>query len=147
MGTSNKTWMPKEKDIAPKWFLIDAKGKVLGKLAVEVSRILQGKHTPRYTPHMDMGDFCVVINAKEISVSADKAETKIYFNHSGWRGGLKLTPFKDMLAKHPERVIERAVHGMLPKGRRGDKLIKKLKVYEGPEHPHKQQKFEEVTHG
>ena len=144
---TQQTWMPKKKDMNPRWFLIDAKGRVLGRLAVEAARILRGKHTPRYVPHMDMGDYCVVINARDVHVSGNKKEDKMYFSHSQWRGGLKLTPFEKLIDEHPERVIQRAVKGMLPKGALGSKLMRKLKVYSGPQHPHPTQKLQEVSHG
>lgn len=147
MVIAKKTWMPKESDIAPQWFLIDAKGKILGRLAVQISKILQGKHTPRYTPHMDMGDYCVVVNAEAVAVTADKDKTKTYFRHSGYPGGDKITPLEKVRENHPERIIESAVRGMLPKGRLGQSMIKKLKVYSGPNHPHANHKLQEVSRG
>ena len=147
MVIAKKTWMPKESDIAPQWFLIDAKGKILGRLAVQISKILQGKHTPRYTPHMDMGDYCVVVNAEAVAVTADKDKTKTYFRHSGYPGGDKITPLEKVRENHPERIIESAVRGMLPKGRLGQSMIKKLKVYSGPNHPHENHKLQEVSRG
>jgi large subunit ribosomal protein L13 len=131
------TFSARPADIDHKWFLVDADGMVLGRLATEVARILRGKHKPTFTPHMDTGDNVIVINAAKIRVTGRKAEQKTYFTHSGYMGHDKLTPFATMLAKHPERVIEHAVHGMLPKNALGrQKLRLKLRVYPGPDHPH-----------
>ena len=131
------TFSARPSDIDHKWFLVDADGMVLGRLASEVARILRGKHKPTFTPHMDTGDNVIVVNAAKIRVTGRKAEQKTYFTHSGYMGHDKLTPFATMLAKHPERVIEHAVHGMLPKNALGrQKLRLKLRVYPGPDHPH-----------
>lgn len=137
-----KTYSPRASDIQRRWWLVDAEGKVLGRLASEIAKILRGKHKPVYTPHMDMGDFVVVINADKVRVTGNKAETKVYFRHTGYMGGAKFTPFKDMLEKHPERVIELAVKGMMPKNNLGRLMRKKLRVYAGPEHPHEGQQPE-----
>ena len=122
-----------------KWYVVDAKDYVLGRLATEVARILRGKHKPNFAPHQDVGDFVVVINAEKIQLTGRKTEQKYYFRHSGYPGGEKIIPFKRMLERHPERIIEHAVRLMLPKNVLGRKMFKKLKVYAGPEHPHQAQ--------
>jgi large subunit ribosomal protein L13 len=118
---------------------------VLGRLATEIAQILKGKRKPQYTPHVDTGDFVIVINAEKIRLTGNKAETKIYYSHSGYVGGLKEVSFKRMLEKHPERIIEKAVKGMLPKNTLGRAMNRKLKVYAGPNHPHAAQKPREIT--
>ncbi|MGB9857096.1 MAG: 50S ribosomal protein L13 [Dictyoglomaceae bacterium] len=133
------TYMAKKEEIKREWFLVDAKGKTLGRLASEIAKILRGKHKPIYTPHVDTGDFVIVINAKDVVLTGKKENTKVYFRHSGYPGGMKLITAKEMRAKHPERMIYFAVKGMLPKNSLGRKMIKKLKVYPGPEHPHQAQ--------
>ena len=131
------TYTARPSDIEHQWFIVDAEGMVLGRLATEIARIIRGKHKPTFTPHMDTGDFVIVINASKVKVSGRKAEQKTYFSHSGYMGHDKLTPFATMLAKHPERIIEKAVHGMLPKNALGrQKLRLKLRVYAGANHPH-----------
>ena len=134
-----KTYTPKASEIQRRWWVVDADGKVLGRLASEVAQILRGKHKPMYSPHMDTGDFVVVVNAEKERVTGNKFEDKKYFRHSGYMGGEKFTPFKDMIAKHPERVIELAVKGMMPKNNLGRLMRKKLRVYAGPDHPHEGQ--------
>lgn len=134
-----KTYSPKAAEIDRRWWLVDAEGKVLGRLATEVARVLRGKHKPTYAPHMDMGDFIVVINADKIQLTGNKAERKTYFRHSGFMGGERHIPFQEMLDKNPERVIELAVKGMLPKNNLGRLMRKKLRVYAGAEHPHEGQ--------
>lgn len=134
-----KTYSPKVAEIDRRWWLVDAEGKVLGRLATEVARILRGKHKPTYTPHMDMGDYIVVINAEKVQLTGNKAEQKTYFRHSGFMGGERHIPFKEMLEKNPERVIELAVKGMLPKNNLGRLMRKKLRVYAGAAHPHEGQ--------
>ncbi len=134
-----KTYSPKASEIQHDWWVVDAEGKVLGRLASEVAKVLRGKHKPTYSPHMDMGDYVVVINAEKVRLTGNKLETKQYFRHTGYMGGGKHTPLKDMLAKHPERVIELAVKGMLPKTNLGRLMRKKLRVYSGPKHPHEGQ--------
>ena len=131
-----KTFVAKPLEVTRDWYVIDAKGKILGRLAVEAARRLRGKHKPEYTPHVDTGDYIVVINAKEITVSGNKATDKIYYDHSGYTGGLRETSFEKMRDKAPERVIERAIKGMLPKGPLGRDMFRKLKVYSGEQHPH-----------
>lgn len=122
-----------------KWYLVDATGKTLGRLATQIATILRGKHKPYWAPHQDCGDFVVVINAEKIRVTGNKAEQKYYFRHSYYPGGGKYIPFREMLEKHPERIIEKAVWGMLPKNALGRKMFKKLKVYAGEKHPHEAQ--------
>ena len=131
-----KTFTPRATDIERQWWLIDAEGKVLGRLASEVAQLLRGKHKPMFTPHLDTGDYVVVVNAEKVRVTGQKAEQKTYFRHSGYMGGAKLIPFRRMQEKHPERVIELAVKGMLPKNNLGRLMRRKLKVYAGPDHPH-----------
>ena len=131
-----KTYTPRMPEIQRRWHVVDAEGKVLGRLASEVAQLLRGKHKPMYTPHLDTGDFVVVVNADKIRVTGNKAEGKAYFRHSGYMGGERFIPFKNMLEKHPERVIDLAVKGMLPKNNLGRLTRRKLKVYAGPHHPH-----------
>ena len=132
-----KTFSAKPTDITANWFLVDAEDLVLGRLATEVARIIRGKHKPIFTPHMDTGDHVIVINASKVRVTGRKAEQKRYFRHTGYMGHERFTPYASMLEKHPERVIEKAVFGMLPKTALGrQKLRLKLKVYAGTEHPH-----------
>ncbi len=134
-----KTLTPKADDIERRWWVVDAAGKPLGRLATEVARILRGKHKPIYTPHLDTGDYVVVLNASQIILTGNKADQKTYFKHSGYMGGEKHIPFKTMLARKPEWVIERAVQGMLPKNALGRQMRKKLKVYADDAHPHQGQ--------
>jgi large subunit ribosomal protein L13 len=132
-----KTFTATPKDIQRRWFLIDADGMVLGRLASEVAKIIRGKHKPIFTPHMDTGDHVIVINASKVRVTGRKAEQKEYFRHTGYMGHERFTPYATMLEKHPERVVEKAVFGMLPKSALGrQKLRLKLKVYAGDQHPH-----------
>ena len=133
-------------DIEPKWFVVDAEGMVLGRLATEIARILRGKHKPIFTPHMDTGDHVIVINASKVRVTGNKATQKTYFKHTGYMGHESHTPFATMIAKHPERVIEKAVYGMLPKnGLARNSIRGKLKVYAGSDHPHVAQKPTPLT--
>ncbi|MBO2532812.1 LSU ribosomal protein L13P [Planifilum fulgidum] len=136
------TYMAKPGEVERKWYVVDAKGKTLGRLASEVAALLRGKHKPQYTPHVDTGDFVIVINAKEVQLTGKKLANKIYYRHSGWPGGLKKTTAADMRNTRPERMIELAVKGMLPKTSLGRRQLRKLKVYAGPEHPHQAQKPE-----
>jgi large subunit ribosomal protein L13 len=132
-----KTYSAVPQDITQKWFLVDANGLVLGRLASEVAKILRGKHKPIFTPHMDTGDNVIVINAAKIRLTGRKAEQKEYFRHSGYMGHERFTPVATLLAKHPERVVERAIHGMLPKSSLGrQRLRRKLRVYASESHPH-----------
>ena len=131
--------------IERKWYVVDAEGKTLGRLASEIAKVLRGKNKPTYTPHIDTGDYVVVVNAEKISVTGKKLNQKIYYHHSGYVGGLKETTLKEMLDKHPERVIELAVKGMLPNGPLGRQMYKKLFVYAGPDHKHAAQKPETLS--
>ncbi len=121
------------------WFVIDAENRVLGRLATEAARRLRGKHKPEFTPNADTGDFIVIINADKVRVTGNKAKGKLYYHHTGYPGGIKSTSFEDMQEKHPGRVVEKAIKGMLPKGPLGRDIYRKLKVYAGPEHPHEAQ--------
>jgi large subunit ribosomal protein L13 len=134
-----QTYTPKAPDIERRWYVVDAEGKVLGRLATEIARLLRGKHKPMYTPHLDTGDFVIVVNADKVALTGKKPEQKAYFRHSGYMGGERFIPFRTMQEKHPERVIELAVKGMLPKNNLGRLMRKKLKVYAGPAHPHEAQ--------
>jgi large subunit ribosomal protein L13 len=134
-----KTHTPKAEEIDRQWWVVDAAGKPLGRLATELARVLRGKHKPIYTPHLDTGDFVVILNAEKVRLTGAKADQKEYFRHSGYMGGERFIPFKKMIAKHPERVIELAVKGMLPKNALGRDMYRKLKVYAGTEHPHQSQ--------
>ncbi len=134
-----KTFMQRKEDVQREWYLVDATGKTLGRLASEIAKILMGKHKPTYTPHVDGGDFVVVVNAEKIHATGKKLDKKIYYKHTGYPGGLKETTLREMLQKKPEEVIRLAVKGMLPKNKLRDRRMKRLKVYAGPEHPHKAQ--------
>lgn len=134
-----KTYTPRAADIDRAWHLIDANGRVLGRLATEIATLLKGKHKPYYTPHLDTGDYVVVVNAGKVKVTGRKLTDKLYYRFSGYPGGLKSTPLKDMLTKFPERVIEHAVKGMLPKNSLGRQMYRKLRVYAGASHPHQGQ--------
>lgn len=131
-----KTFSLKEREIDRKWFVVDAKNLILGRMASQIANRLRGKYKPEFCPHIDNGDFIVVINCEKIKVTGKKLEEKIYYRHSGWVGGLKETTLQQMLAKHPDRVITLAVRGMLPKNKLGRAMLKRLKVYAGSEHPH-----------
>ena len=134
-----KTYSPKAKDIEREWWVIDAAGKALGKIATQAASLLMGKHKPIYAPHIDTGDYVVVINAAKVKVTGKKAEQKIYYGHSGYPGGLKSQNFEQLFSKDPRRVIELAIKGMLPHNNLGRAMFKKLKVYPGNEHPHQAQ--------
>ena len=134
-----KTFMATPATIRQDWYLIDATGKTLGRLASEIARRLRGKHKTEFTPHIDTGDYIVVINAKNVRVTGNKAKDKLYYNHSGYQGGLKTSNFETLVAKKPALVIERAVKGMLPKGPLGYAMFRKLKIYPGAEHKHSAQ--------
>ena len=140
-----KTYVAKPSTIKREWFVIDANGQTLGRIATEIASRLRGKHKPEYTPFLDTGDYVIVVNAEKIAVTGKKLDQKIYYNHSDYVGGMKETTLKEMLAKHPERVIEHAVKGMLPKGPLGREMYKKLFVYAGPDHKHAAQKPESLT--
>jgi large subunit ribosomal protein L13 len=134
-----KTYNLKASEIKHDWHVIDAQGQVLGRIATQIAILLRGKHKPTYTPHLAMGDFVIVLNAEKVELTGKKAGKKVYYRHSGYPGGLKTTPFKMMLAKHPDRIIHIAVKGMLPKTRLGRQLIRRLHVYAGDKHPHEAQ--------
>ena len=140
-----KTFMASPATIDRKWYVVDAEGKTLGRLASEVAKVLRGKNKPIFTPHIDTGDYVIVVNAEKIKVTGKKLDQKVYYRHSGYVGGIKETTLKEMLNKHPERVIEFAVKGMLPKGPLGRSMIKKLHVYAGPDHEQQAQKPVELT--
>jgi len=136
---SVKTYVTKPDEVQREWFVVDASGKTLGRLATEVARILRGKHKPIYSPMIDVGDYVIVVNAEKVRVTGRKLTQKFYYRHSGYPGGFKQISLGDMLARHPTRVIEYAVWGMLPKNALGRRMFKKLKVYAGPDHPHQAQ--------
>lgn len=131
-----KTYSAKPQDIRRQWHLVDADGKTLGRLATEIARRLRGKHKPEYTPHMDTGDYIVVVNAEKVHVTGNKLADKMYYRHTGYIGNLKSTNLEKLLASHPDRVIQQAVKGMMPKGPLGRAMLAKLKIYAGGEHPH-----------
>jgi large subunit ribosomal protein L13 len=137
-----KTYSAKPGEIGRRWYVVDAEDQVLGRLATRIATVIRGKHKPPFTPHVDVGDFVVVINAEKIRLTGQKLDDKLFRRHSGYPGGLTEIPYRRLLATHPERAIERAVWGMLPKGRLGRQLKSKLKVYAGPTHPHESQKPE-----
>ena len=134
-----KTFVPKKNEIERKWWLIDADGKILGRLATEISILLQGKRNPEFVKFMDSGDFVVVINAEKVKVTGKKLEQKKYYSHSGYPGGIREKNLKELLEKNPEDVLRKAVRGMVPKNKLGRAMYKKLKVYAGPDHPHEAQ--------
>ena len=134
------TYMQKKEDLVRNWHVIDAEGESLGRVATKVATVLRGKHKPTYTPHMDCGDFVIVVNASKVNLTGNKLDDKIYYNHSGYTGGLRERTARVMRENYPVEMIERAVKGMLPKGRLGRQMYKKLFVYEGSEHPHMAQK-------
>jgi large subunit ribosomal protein L13 len=135
-----RTFTPSGKDIARDWFVVDAEGQTLGRLATRVAAVLRGKHKPTFTPHLDMGDHVIVINADRIVVTGAKADDKAYYSHSGFPGGLRTVPFARMLERRPTRIVEAAIQGMLPKNKLGRAMGSKLKVYAGPDHPHAAQR-------
>ena len=140
-----KTFIPKTADIDRKWYVVDAEGLVLGRLASQVANILRGKNKPIYTPNMDTGDYVIIVNASKVILTGKKLDQKIYYKHSGYVGGLKETPYRRLLNEKPEFVVEHAVVGMLPKGPLGRKMAKKLKVYAGSEHEHAAQQPETLV--
>ncbi len=137
-----KTYMAKPSEIERKWYIVDAKDKTLGRISTEISMILMGKNKPTYTPHIDTGDYVIVINAKEVHLTKDKWQDKKYYSHSQYAGGLKVRTAEELREKFPERIIEHSIKGMLPKGKLGRAMYKKLFVYSGSEHPHAAQKPE-----
>ena len=134
-----RTFSPKDNDITRQWHVIDASGVVLGRLASQAAVLLRGKHKPIFAPHVDTGDFVIVINADKIALSGNKLEQKKAYRHSGYPGGLRSVSYAELMDKHPERAVEKAVRGMLPKNSLGRKTLRKLKVYAGPDHPHQAQ--------
>ena len=134
-----KTYMAKPDNIQRSWYLLDAENKTVGRLATEIAKRLRGKHKPEYTPHIDTGDYIVVINADKIQISGNKASDKYYYHHTGYPGGIKARSFNDLKASKPERIIEKAVKGMMPRGPLGRQMLKKLKIYAGAEHNHQAQ--------
>ena len=134
-----RTYSPKAGDATPEWHIIDAKDVVLGRLATHAATLLRGKHKATFAPHMDMGDFVIVINAEAVALTGTKGASKMEFRHSGYPGGLTATTYSDMMALHPTRAVEKAIRGMLPKNSLGRSIGTKLKVYAGPEHPHSDQ--------
>jgi len=135
-----KTYQAKKEEVGHHWYLVNAEGKVLGRLAVGVARVLRGKHKPTYTPHVDTGDFIVVVNARKVSLTGRKLKNKIYYHYTGYPGGIKEMSAEKLLAKKPAEMIRMAVRGMLPKTSLGRQMLRKLKVYAGPSHPHEAQK-------
>jgi large subunit ribosomal protein L13 len=134
-----KSYMARPLEVERKWYVVDAEGKHLGRLATEIVRVLRGKNKPQYTPHVDVGDFVVVVNADRVVVTGRKAEQRVYRRHSGYPGGMKETSYEQMLARKPAEVLRKAVYGRMPKTRLARKQFKKLKIYAGPEHPHSAQ--------
>ena len=143
--TTQRTFVPKDDDIEKNWFVVDAKGLVLGRLAAKVARILRGKHKPIFSPHLDTGDFVIIINADKVRLTGKREEQKSYFSHSGYPGGTKVRMFKDLIKTNPRFVVEHAVRGMLPHNRLGRQQMKKLKVYAEDSHPHSAQKPEVLS--
>ena len=140
-----KTYSAKADDIHHDWFVVDAENLTLGRLATEIAHRLRGKHKPEYTPHMDMGDYVVVVNCEKIQVTGAKRTDKIYYHHTGFQGGIKAASFEQVIERAPERVIQRAVKGMMPRNPLGRAMLKKLKVYAGPAHPHSAQQPQPLT--
>ena len=131
-----KSCMARPLEVERKWYVVDAEGQTLGRLATEIARVLRGKNKPQYTPHVDVGDFVVVVNADRVVVTGKKAEQKVYRRHSGYPGGLKTTSYERMMERRPEEILRKAVYGMMPKTRLARQQMRKLKIYAGPEHPH-----------
>ena len=140
-----KTYMANPDEIERKWYVVDAEGQTLGRMASEIAKVLRGKNKPEFTPHVDTGDYVIVVNAEKIKVSGKKLQQKVYYNHSDFVGGMRETTLAEMMAKKPEKVVELAVKGMLPKGPLGRQMIQKLHVYAGPEHANQAQKPEVLT--
>ncbi|MEK6693778.1 MAG: 50S ribosomal protein L13 [Nitrospirota bacterium] len=140
-----RTYSAKETDIKRKWYVVDAEGKTLGRLATQVAIVLRGKHKPIFTPHVDTGDHVIVVNAEKIHLTGDKVRQKTYYRHSGYPGGLKSETVKDLLERKPYVIVERAIKGMLPKTKLGKQMGRKLNVYAGPTHPHKAQQPETMA--
>jgi large subunit ribosomal protein L13 len=140
-----RTYSAKPKEVQRSWFVVDAEGKTLGRLATAIAATLRGKHKATYTPHIDTGDFVVVVNAGKVKVTGNKDADKVYYRHSNYPGGLKATTLRDMRKRHPERILEEAVKGMLPRTSLGRQQLKKLKLYTGPDHPHAAQQPAELS--
>jgi len=140
-----RTWTAKTAEIEREWYVVDAKGQTLGRLASKIAAILKGKHKATYTPHLDCGDFVVVVNAEKVRVTGRKLDQAFYYRHSGYPGGISSVSMRDQLTRHPDRVLQAAVLGMLPKNRLGRQLIKKLKIYAGADHPHQAQQPKSLT--
>jgi large subunit ribosomal protein L13 len=134
-----KSYMARPHEVERRWHLVDAQGQTLGRLATEIARLLRGKNKPQYTPHVDTGDFVVVVNAEKVVVTGKKAEQKVYYRHTGYPGGLKETSYKVMMERKPTEILRKAVRGMMPRTRLGRQQLRKLKIYAGPEHPHEAQ--------
>ena len=143
-ATLQKTTLMRKEDVQPNWFHVDAQGQILGRMASQIAMVLMGKHTPKYTAHVDTGDYVIVTNAEKIEISGSKADTKEYDSYSYYPGGRKVVPYKTVLAKHPERIVSEAVRRMLPKSKLGRAMFGKLKVYVGSEHPHAPQSPKEL---
>jgi large subunit ribosomal protein L13 len=143
-ATAMKTYQATSQDRERSWYVVDADGKTLGRLATQIANVLRGKRKPTYTPHVDVGDFVIVVNAEKVAVTGDKREKKLYWRHSGYPGGIRSQSLGDLLRKRPEEVIRRAVKGMLPRNRLARQQLRKLKVYAGPDHPHQAQKPEQL---
>lgn len=139
-----KTYSPKASEIERQWFIVDAEGKTLGRMASQVAAILRGKHKPIFATHMDTGDYVVIVNAAKVKVTGTKERDKFYYRHSGFPGGFRQTAYRDVIARHPTRPVEQAVRKMLPKNALGEAMFRKLKVYAGPEHPHTAQRPQEL---
>lgn len=139
------TFMASPSTIERKWYVVDAEGQTLGRLASEVAKVLRGKNKPTFTPHMDTGDYVIIVNAEKVKVTGKKLDQKLYFRHSDYVGGVRLTTLREMMEKKPTEVVKMAVEGMLPKGPLGNEMLTKLHVYAGPEHPHAAQKPETLT--
>jgi large subunit ribosomal protein L13 len=138
-GLTVRTYSPKPGDVQRQWHVIDATDVVLGRLATQAATLLRGKHKPIYAPHVDTGDFVVIVNADKVALTGNKREAKMAYRHSGYPGGLRATPYSDLLERHPEKAVEKAIKGMLPHNSLGRTMLKKLKVYAGPDHPHQAQ--------
>jgi large subunit ribosomal protein L13 len=139
-----KSYMARPLEVERRWYVVDAEGKTLGRLATEIAKVLRGKNKPQYTPHVDTGDFVVVVNAEKVVVTGKKAEQKVYRRHSGYPGGLKTTTYEQMMERRPTEILRKAVKGMMPKTRLARQQLRKLKIYAGPEHPHAAQNPQEL---
>jgi large subunit ribosomal protein L13 len=142
MSTAIKTYQATSQDRERDWYVVDAEGKTLGRLATQIAEVLRGKHKPTYTPHVDVGDFVIVVNAEKVAVTGKKREDKLYFRHTGYPGGIRSRTLGDLLERRPAEVIRKAVKGMLPRNRLGRQQLRKLRAYAGPDHPHQAQKPE-----